>query len=117
MRDLWSAEIAKTDGITAQVDALLWLGRTTLDMIGLAGELCHSDVSVTDLQGEGFNYHFEALNPSGQVNELNQAFNTLFSPESAFQLFGFLQGIFPPLRLIVCFPQWFLCAYNGNLSC
>lgn len=38
LRDMWTDEIAKA-GTTepARIDALSWLGRTTLDIIGLAG--------------------------------------------------------------------------------
>lgn len=44
------------------------------------------------------------MNPDGRVNELNQAFHTMFSsPQTAAQrMFMFMQGMFPPLRIIVC---------------
>lgn len=84
LRDLWGAEVAKAGGVSAQVEALSWLSRATLDIIGLAG----------------FGYTFDALNPAGEVNELNEAFSTLFTPAGRDRFFGFLQATFPPLRLI-----------------
>lgn len=80
-----------------------WLSRATLDIIGLAGKRYRSVTrQVFDGFEIGFNYDFEALDPSGHVNELSEAFNVLFFPQGGNQLFGFLQGIIPPLRHIVC---------------
>ncbi|KAH9926684.1 cytochrome P450 [Fomitopsis serialis] len=52
LRDYWNDQIAKSD---TAVEA-------TLDVIGLAG----------------FNYPFNALDPDGKPNELNQAFTSMF---------------------------------------
>lgn len=82
-----------------------WLSRATLDIIGLAGETrvskCH-DRQVFYERETGFNYNFEALNPSGEVNELNAAFSVLFNPTGISRLLMFLQGIMPLFRIIVC---------------
>ncbi|KAG5639166.1 hypothetical protein H0H81_006070 [Sphagnurus paluster] len=61
LRDIWAAENAREGG-TSQIDALSWLSRATLDIIGLAG----------------FNYHFDALSGDPEKNELNEAFATMF---------------------------------------
>nr|BAL05140.1 cytochrome P450 [Phanerodontia chrysosporium] len=83
MRDVWYNEIAKAGGASAHVDALSWLSRATLDIIGRAG----------------FGYDFEAL--TGASNELNQAFSTLFArPIARHRFFAFLQASIPILRLI-----------------
>ncbi|EKM59786.1 uncharacterized protein PHACADRAFT_115009 [Phanerochaete carnosa HHB-10118-sp] len=85
MRDCWLEEISKSGGVSARVDALSWLSRTTLDIIGRAG----------------FGYDFEALNPGEKTNELNEAFTTLFAEPKADRLFfAGLQASIPLLRLI-----------------
>ena len=87
LRDCWTAELQRAGGAAAELDALAWLGRATLDIIGRAG----------------FGYEFGAL--AGGTNELNAAFATLFTPSANHRLLGFLQGMFPPLRLIVSPPR------------
>ncbi|KAM6500936.1 Cytochrome P450 [Amanita muscaria] len=83
LRDIWAAEVAQTDGET-RIDALSWLSRMTLDVIGLAG----------------FNYRFDALSSDPEKNELNKAFSTLFKSESGVPLISFLRGVFPALRIL-----------------
>ncbi|EPQ51721.1 cytochrome P450 [Gloeophyllum trabeum ATCC 11539] len=61
LRDIWLAQIPAS-GEPAMFDALSWLSRMTLDVIGQAG----------------FGYDFNALNPDSTPNELNQAFATIF---------------------------------------
>jgi len=61
---------------------LSWLGRTTLDIIGLAG----------------FNYEFNALNVNEKPNELNEAFSTIFNMESGITFTAILHELFPILR-------------------
>ncbi|EPQ50323.1 cytochrome P450 [Gloeophyllum trabeum ATCC 11539] len=87
LRDIWMSEISKSsDSEQAKVDAVSWLSKLTLDVIGLAG----------------FNYRFDALNPAGAPNELNQAFSVIFQAGTEFSFFnvvqGFLQGYFPVLQ-------------------
>ncbi|EKM59827.1 uncharacterized protein PHACADRAFT_250554 [Phanerochaete carnosa HHB-10118-sp] len=85
LRDCWLGEISKNGGASAQVNALPWLGHATLDIIGRAG----------------FGYDFDALNPTGETNELSEAFSTLFTvPQGNRRFFAFLQGSVPLLRLI-----------------
>ncbi|TFK46543.1 cytochrome P450 [Heliocybe sulcata] len=62
LRDIWLSQIP-TSGEPAKLDALSWLSRMTLDVIGLAG----------------FGYNFEALSPDQKPNELSQAFATIFN--------------------------------------
>ncbi|KAF8816754.1 hypothetical protein BYT27DRAFT_7076267, partial [Phlegmacium glaucopus] len=61
LRDIWSTEIVKHDG-AAPIECLSWMGRTTLDIIGLAG----------------FNYKFNALSSDPDKNELMKAFSRIF---------------------------------------
>ncbi|EKM59819.1 uncharacterized protein PHACADRAFT_192194 [Phanerochaete carnosa HHB-10118-sp] len=85
LRDCWLEKISKNGGASAQVDALSWLGQATLDIIGRAG----------------FGYEFDALNPTGEINELSEAFLKLFAtPPRSRRLFSFLQLNIPLLRLI-----------------
>ncbi|KAF7353805.1 hypothetical protein MVEN_01066000 [Mycena venus] len=59
LRDIWASQVAKSG--TARVDALTWLSKATLDIIGLAG----------------FNYSFNSL-ASEEQTELGAAFATTF---------------------------------------
>ncbi|KAI0701865.1 cytochrome P450 [Cytidiella melzeri] len=81
LRDKWLAEIAKSGTEDAHVDALSWLSRTTLDIIGLAG----------------FNHNFSALN--GETDALNEAFNTIFTSSTSPDLLTLLQGFLPFLKI------------------
>ncbi|EEB98532.1 hypothetical protein MPER_01938, partial [Moniliophthora perniciosa FA553] len=72
----------KAENGEVRLDALSWLSRMTLDVIGLAG----------------FNYTFSSL--SGKPNELNEAFRALFSQTSTIDLWRLLQGNLPILRPI-----------------
>ncbi|KAG6811357.1 hypothetical protein H0H92_007822 [Tricholoma furcatifolium] len=60
LRDIWKSQITAEDE-KGHIDALSWLNRATLDIIGLAG----------------FNYKFDALSEDSKVNELNNAFATM----------------------------------------
>ncbi|KAI0701860.1 cytochrome P450 [Cytidiella melzeri] len=81
LRDRWLAEITNSSTDVAHVDALSWLSKATLDIIGLAG----------------FNYTFDALR--GEKNELNDAFNTVLSAQSKPPVLTILQGYMPFLRV------------------
>ena len=41
LRDIWSTEIVKHDGV-GPIEVLSWMSRTTLDIIGLAGKITPS---------------------------------------------------------------------------
>ncbi|KAK7046146.1 hypothetical protein VNI00_007149 [Paramarasmius palmivorus] len=80
LRDAWASQVDKSTGI-GRIDALGWLTRMTLDVIGQAG----------------FNYRFHAM--VGQQNELNTAFSKMF--ESGVNQIGlniFLRLFVPILR-------------------
>ncbi|KAJ7063948.1 cytochrome P450 [Mycena amicta] len=83
LRDIWISQIARGNG-TAHVEALSWLSKATLDIIGLAG----------------FNHNINALGTSegGKQDELAEAFERVFAAETDFSLMRFLQMKFPPLR-------------------
>jgi len=94
LRDIWLHTASQADGKEtneskskssvppgyARVDALMWLGRATLDAIGLAG----------------FGYHFNSLTDDN--NELAQAFGVIFSTARKFRVMTILQVWFPFLR-------------------
>ncbi|KAF8909014.1 cytochrome P450 [Gymnopilus junonius] len=93
LRDIWLAQVddatdsahhnndvAGRDNSVTRTDVLLWLGRTTLDVIGLAG----------------FDYAFNALKDDS--NELAVAFSTIFSTARKFRVMTILQAWFPFLR-------------------
>ncbi|KAK0188253.1 cytochrome P450 [Armillaria mellea] len=78
LRDIW----LQSSGNSVRVDALSYLARATLDVIGLAG----------------FGYHFDSLSSRGNTNELAQAFSIIFSTARKFRLVTILQVWFPILR-------------------
>ncbi|KAJ7366544.1 cytochrome P450 [Mycena albidolilacea] len=94
LRDIWLHTASLADGKEtnesksrssvpsgyARVDVLMWLGRATLDAIGLAG----------------FGYHFNSLTDDN--NELAQAFGVIFSTARKFRVMTILQVWFPFLR-------------------
>ncbi|WWC91006.1 uncharacterized protein L201_005945 [Kwoniella dendrophila CBS 6074] len=67
---------------TKKIDIMSWLGKATLDIIGLAG----------------FNYDFNALEDPN--NELALAFNKMFSEGMKITIPVVLQAIFPIFRII-----------------
>jgi len=85
LRDIWMAVAIKEAGSvgTTRIDAVSWLSRTTLDIIGLAG----------------FNYKFDALSENSKPNELNQAFATIFKAGTRQDILPALQAWFPIFRI------------------
>ncbi|KAF7356067.1 hypothetical protein MVEN_00936500 [Mycena venus] len=85
LRDSWASQVANSSGVV-RVDALSWLRKTTLDIIGLAG----------------FNYKIDAIGAEDGAppNELVDAFEALLAGETGFSLARFLQLRFPILRNI-----------------
>uniref|UniRef100_A0A8H7XTF7 Cytochrome P450 n=1 Tax=Psilocybe cubensis TaxID=181762 RepID=A0A8H7XTF7_PSICU len=86
LRDIWLTEVdsasfdpGRENSIT-RIDVLVWLGRATLDVIGLAG----------------FGYAFNAL--TDDSNELARAFSVIFSTARKFRVMTILQAWFPFLR-------------------
>ncbi|KAF7300112.1 hypothetical protein MKEN_01334400 [Mycena kentingensis (nom. inval.)] len=86
LRDIWAAEIAAGSG-SARVEAISWLNKTTLDIIGLAG----------------FNYDINALGTANDAeqDELATAFERVFASETNFSLWRIMQMKFKPLRKLV----------------
>ncbi|KAJ7067692.1 cytochrome P450 [Mycena belliarum] len=85
LRDIWAAQTAQGHG-TARVEVMSGLRKMTLDVIGQAG----------------FNYQFNALDPSTGPNELNKAFTDLFhSPQSGrYAALRLAQAMVPILKLV-----------------
>ncbi|KAF9534060.1 cytochrome P450 [Crepidotus variabilis] len=84
MRDIWLTESQKEEN-KGRIDVLSWLGRMTLDVIGLAG----------------FNYHFNALTNDPEQNELNKAFTQIFRARSRMSLVNMGRSLFPVLRYVL----------------
>ncbi|KAJ6535265.1 cytochrome P450 [Mycena vulgaris] len=84
LRNIWASEAAQNGGV-AHVEAISWLNKATLDIIGLAG----------------FNHDINALGAkSGQkADELAVAFETL-TGNGLFPPMRILEFFFPPLRRI-----------------
>ncbi|TFK25770.1 cytochrome P450 [Coprinopsis marcescibilis] len=81
LRDIWASEAEKEGGV-ANLNALSWLSRMTLDVIGLAG----------------FNYHFDALASDPKKNELNKAFSKIFDTNTKMSIIPVLRALIPALR-------------------
>ncbi|KAJ7358158.1 cytochrome P450 [Mycena albidolilacea] len=84
LRDIWSREIG--DSGSSRIDIFGWLRKMTLDVIGEAG----------------FNYQFNALDPNGEINELEEALTRLMhSPQSHRQsVIRLLQAEIPILSFL-----------------
>ncbi|KAI0316033.1 cytochrome P450 [Amylostereum chailletii] len=92
LRDIWKQQVRPSNEdpekeepirVHKVIDAVDWLNKTTLDIIGLAG----------------FNYSFDALNPTGKPNELNEAVKQVFFFHEP-SVFEIIQEIFPFTRII-----------------
>ncbi|KAJ7779335.1 cytochrome P450 [Mycena maculata] len=82
LRDLWLQQLGDAD--SQRIDAFAWLRKMTLEVIAEAG----------------FNYHLNALEPSGPPNELVQALEKLIVRETPRETaFRFAQASIPVLRL------------------
>ncbi|KAH9847043.1 cytochrome P450 [Lenzites betulinus] len=82
LRDLWANQIS-ADGEPTRINVIKGLSKMTLDVIGLAG----------------FNYEFNSLNPSGELNELAAAFEQIFQvPQITTMMI--LRNLFPILNVI-----------------
>ncbi|PPQ88686.1 hypothetical protein CVT25_010120 [Psilocybe cyanescens] len=78
LRDIWRQEVNKS----GRIEALSWLSKTTLDVIGLAG----------------FNYNFNAL--ADGKSELNDAFSTLFQASTSVSILPVIKALVPALRFV-----------------
>ncbi|KAG9050203.1 hypothetical protein FS837_007101 [Tulasnella sp. UAMH 9824] len=83
LRDIWLGQIEASGSEREEIDILVWLTRTTLDIIGLAG----------------FDYEFKTLS-IGEKDELIQAFIGLFNPTPTPPIIPLLANAIPILQLI-----------------
>ncbi|KAI0682779.1 cytochrome P450 [Cytidiella melzeri] len=84
LRDKWVAEVAKSRTGYAQVDAMFWMSKAALDIIGLTS----------------FGHDFGELNaPVGKTGLLSDAFNTIFTTNGVYLLLAIMKGILPFLRI------------------
>lgn len=84
LRDIWHRKCMETGG-PARIDALHWMTKATLDIIGKAG----------------FDYEFRALDENGAKSELAEAFQALFHKHSTplEHAVALLYRQFPALRV------------------
>ncbi|KZT42351.1 cytochrome P450 [Sistotremastrum suecicum HHB10207 ss-3] len=83
--DSTSASSPTSSPASININAVSWLSRVTLDIIGLAG----------------FDYAFNATNPQGTDDGgLQKAFKTAFSGVARFDAWGLLVAWFPVLRKV-----------------
>ncbi|KAG8743099.1 hypothetical protein FRC10_000399 [Ceratobasidium sp. 414] len=83
LKDMWLNTIKSNPEGTAVINVLPWLGRATLDIIGVAG----------------FDYHFNSLDEEDK-DELSKAFMRVFEAGQNFNLLTVLQSAIPLARLI-----------------
>ena len=85
LREAWKLELSESKE-PVRLDVLYWLGKITLDVIGLAG----------------FNYQLNSLHADGNANELSTALADMFDP-SAMRLtaFSVIKVFFPIIGFIV----------------
>lgn len=83
LREIWLGESEACGPDGKDIDILIWLTRTTLDIIGLAG----------------FDYDFDTLT-NGEKDELVQAFMALFNPTPTPPIVPLLANAIPILQLI-----------------
>ncbi|KAI0318662.1 cytochrome P450 [Amylostereum chailletii] len=90
LRDIWKHQVQSSSeqpdekgSAQTVIDAVHWLNKTTLDIIGLAG----------------FSYSFDALNPTDKPNELNEAVRLVLSVTEP-TIIDIMQFFFPVLRAI-----------------
>ncbi|KAI0077562.1 cytochrome P450 [Panus rudis PR-1116 ss-1] len=81
LRDIWMEQVANGP---KRIDALQWLSRATLDIIGLAG----------------FNYDFNTLRQDGEPDEVSEAFRVMLQPNKRLQLLTIVVNMIPGLRYI-----------------
>ncbi|CAA7265269.1 unnamed protein product [Cyclocybe aegerita] len=84
LRDILLEESKKQDN-HGQIDALYWLSKTTLDVIGLAG----------------FDYKFNALTSGPEHDELHQAFTVIFRSGNRVSIRQIVRGLIPWTRPIL----------------
>ncbi|KAF7359134.1 hypothetical protein MSAN_01255000 [Mycena sanguinolenta] len=98
LRDIWAAQTANSGG-SSRVDALTWLSKATLDIIGLAGKSTPYPPTESDSSFAGFNYNFNSL-ASEEQTELGAAFATTFQAGQTINTFRLLQVWFPLFRIV-----------------
>ncbi|KAJ3570544.1 hypothetical protein NP233_g4329 [Leucocoprinus birnbaumii] len=85
LRDVWAADVqkhAQGEKKQGKINVLTGLSKMTLDVIGLAGE-----------------FEFNSL--SGEKNELNEAFNTMFSARPGMSVLLVLRGMLGRLGVLI----------------
>ncbi|EIN09227.1 cytochrome P450 [Punctularia strigosozonata HHB-11173 SS5] len=81
LRDIWLIQASTDEPV--RIDVLSWLGKATLDVIGLAG----------------FDYDFGSLEKDG-TSELSEAFSVVFRAGQQLNILPILKAIIPPLRIL-----------------
>ncbi|KAF9559591.1 cytochrome P450 [Agrocybe pediades] len=86
LRDVWNSKIQKQSksNNAATVDALSWVNRVTLDIVGCAG----------------FGYDFQALYSEHSKNELHRAVETMYDFTMSFDPIHIMRSLVPLLRFL-----------------
>ncbi|PPQ63062.1 hypothetical protein CVT24_005917 [Panaeolus cyanescens] len=90
LKNVWNSELSASKDGTARIEALSWLSKVTLNVIGLAG----------------FHYDFEALSKGAKENELNAAFSTIFQTGGPMNMFNVLRNFIPALSKLPLKRNW-----------
>ncbi|KAG8743100.1 hypothetical protein FRC10_000400 [Ceratobasidium sp. 414] len=83
LKDIWLDIIKSNPEGTATIDVLSWLGRATLDIIGVAG----------------FDYHFNSLD-GGDEDELAKAFSKVFEAGQRVSVLAIVKNFIPVLQYL-----------------
>jgi hypothetical protein len=109
LREIWADLLAKSprkDG-KLNLDALNWLNKVTLDIIGLAGKSLSAALFLSLIAPfkscVGFGYTFDLLHSDEEQNDLYRAIRTILKV-AAGNVFFALQLFFPIFRRIVSTP-------------
>jgi hypothetical protein len=97
LRNIWTSQAV--DG-TVRVNALSWLNKATLDIIGLAGHYSPVVNLWPSLTSTGFNYNFNSLSTE-RPTELATAFSDVIQATTKLSALDMIQAWVPVFRVIV----------------
>ena len=92
------------EGDVLRTNVIEGLSKTTLDVIGLAGQsprIATLRIAKVSDQREGFDYNLDSLQPGSENNELNQAIRQLFKKPPNMKVSRVLMDYVPALDIFV----------------
>ncbi len=106
------------EGEVLRTNVIDGLSKTTLDVIGLAGQ-SHIVIALpidneVSHQWAGFDYNLDSLQPGSENKELNQAIRHLFKKPPNMPIIRLLQDFIPVLGTI--FVSYLKCFYSSVCS-